>query len=194
MNAVAALLVGCLGLAAAAFAHGRWPSRGVTVAMAVLALVSVGGALAGAHSGSVTARTAHDAVGGWESWSKAKVEELVKAGKPVFVDFTAAWCVTCQVNEAVALSPADVRAKFKELGVVTLKADWTNADPQEITRALAELGRNGVPLYVLYPGGGAAPRVLPQVLTPGGVLEKLAREEALGRGVHGFTAARSTSP
>jgi len=79
------------------------------------------------------------------------------------------------VNEAVALNTADVREAFKKRGVVLLKADWTNPD-REIERALTEFGRNGVPLYVLYPGGRSAPpRLLPQILTPRAVLDELGK-------------------
>jgi thiol:disulfide interchange protein DsbD len=95
---------------------------------------------------------------------------------PVFVNFTAAWCITCLVNERVALRSAEVAAVFARKGVVYLKADWTNRDPQ-IAEVLASFGRNGVPLYVFYPpasaGGAAAgePTVLPQILSEGTIIE-----------------------
>jgi thiol:disulfide interchange protein DsbD len=99
----------------------------------------------------------------WQPYSQARVAELVAQGKPVFVDFTAAWCVTCQVNKQLLLArPATERA-FAKRGVALLRADWTREDPA-ITRALAALGRNGVPVYVLY-GPGRAPRLLPEILT-----------------------------
>jgi thiol:disulfide interchange protein DsbD len=78
---------------------------------------------------------------------------------------TAAWCITCLANERVALSTDAVRGRMKELGMAYLKGDWTRRD-DSITRYLAQYGRSGVPLYVLYPAGGRAPRVLPQLLTP----------------------------
>jgi thiol:disulfide interchange protein DsbD len=91
----------------------------------------------------------------------------------VFVDFGAAWCLTCQVNERVALSAAAVLAKFEEKNVAALKADWTSRDPA-ITAALARLGRSGVPTYVVYPKDvSAPPRLLPEVLTPTLVLDAL---------------------
>ena len=86
---------------------------------------------------------------------------------------TAAWCITCLVNERLALGPATVRAAFMARGVVYLKGDWTRQNP-EITVFLRQHGRDGVPLYVLYPAKGT-PEVLPQILTEGTVLEAIAR-------------------
>jgi thiol:disulfide interchange protein len=89
------------------------------------------------------------------------------------VDFTAAWCLTCQVNKRVALHHRDVEARLRELGIATLKADWTDHD-ETITRALAAFGRSGVPLYVLYGRGpDPTPRLLPEILTPQIVLNAL---------------------
>jgi thiol:disulfide interchange protein DsbD len=107
-------------------------------------------------------QTASDAQ--WESYSAQKVASLTAAGKPVFIDFTAAWCVTCQVNERVVLAREDVLAAFRERGVTLVRADWTRRDP-EIAQALADLGRSGVPAYVLYKPG-RAPILLPELLTP----------------------------
>ena len=112
----------------------------------------------------------------WETFSQARVQEEVAAGKPVFVDFTADWCQSCKVNEKIGLSSSKVKKKMESLGVVPLKADWTRRDP-EITEALASFGRNGVPLYVLYPGKGAKPVILPELLLPGTVLEALEQVE-----------------
>ena len=108
----------------------------------------------------------------WQPYSEARVAELVAQGKPVFVDFTAAWCVTCQVNKQLVLARPDTERAFAERGVTLLRADWTRQDP-EITRSLAALGRNGVPVYVLYrPGRG--PRLLPEILTREAVQAALA--------------------
>jgi thiol:disulfide interchange protein DsbD len=108
----------------------------------------------------------------WQPYSEARVAELVAQGKPVFVDFTAAWCVTCQVNKQLVLSRPETERAFAERGVALLRADWTREDPA-ITRALASLGRNGVPVYVLYrPGNG--PRLLPEILTREAVQAALA--------------------
>jgi len=110
---------------------------------------------------------------GVEPFSAARLAALRQAGTPVFVNMTAAWCVTCLVNERVALSPEPVRQAFAAHGVAYLKGDWTRQDPA-ITAFLRANGRDGVPLYLLYPPGGGAPQVLPQILTPGGVLAALA--------------------
>ena len=96
-------------------------------------------------------------------------EALAKAratGKPVFVYFTADWCLSCKANEAGAIDREAVQSAFAKKGVVTLVGDWTNGDPA-ITRTLAEHGRNSVPLYLWYAPGKPEPEILPQILTPG---------------------------
>lgn len=119
--------------------------------------------------------------GGAEPWSPQRVAELQAQGRPVFVNFTAAWCITCLANERVALAREEVKRGFADLGIAYLKADWTNRNP-EIAKALAEHGRAGVPLYLVYPGKpGAAPEILPQILTPSDVLAAASR--AAGREV-----------
>lgn len=109
---------------------------------------------------------------GAEPFSPARLAALRAEGRPIFVNLTAAWCVTCLVNERVALSPAPVREAFAERHVVYLKGDWTRQDPQ-ITAFLRQQGRDGVPLYLFYPAGGAAPTVLPQILTESEVLDRI---------------------
>jgi thiol:disulfide interchange protein len=107
-----------------------------------------------------------------EPWSPERVASLRAAGKPVFVDFTAAWCVTCQVNEQTALNTAEAVRAFQRTGAIYLKADWTNRDAA-IAKALADQGRVGVPLYLVYGKDQGAPQVLPQLLTSGLVADAL---------------------
>lgn len=106
-----------------------------------------------------------------DAWSPQAVENALEAGKPVFVDFTASWCVTCQANKIAVLDREDIRKAFKQHGVVFLVADWTNQNP-DITQALESFGRSGVPLYILYSPDGKT-TVLPELLTKNIVIEAL---------------------
>jgi thiol:disulfide interchange protein len=103
---------------------------------------------------------------------QARVNAELAQGHPVFVDFTAAWCLTCKFNEKNVLNSTEVRDAFAQHGVTRIVADWTTGDP-EITKLLQQFGRPGVPLYVLYPGKSAEPIVFPELLTKSIVLEKL---------------------
>jgi thiol:disulfide interchange protein DsbD len=110
--------------------------------------------------------------GDWQPFTPDRLQSEIDQGHSVFIDFTAAWCITCKFNEKSVLESATVREAFQRHGVVKLKADWTNGDPA-ITKLLQQFGRPGVPLYVLYPGQAAEPIVFPEVLTKGMVLDKL---------------------
>jgi len=110
--------------------------------------------------------------GDWQAFAPDRLQAELEQGHPVFVDFTAAWCLTCKFNEANVLESKEVREAFQRRGVVKLRADWTNGDPV-ITKLLQQFGRPGVPLYVLYPGKSEEPIVFPELLTKSMVLEKL---------------------
>jgi thiol:disulfide interchange protein DsbD len=121
---------------------------------------------------AVRAEGTPDALG-WEPFSIERRDALLAEGTPVFIDFTAAWCLSCQVNERVALETPAVRERLRAHRVALLKADWTLRDDR-ISQALTSYGREGVPLYVLYGRErGASPVLLPEVLTPGIVLGAL---------------------
>jgi len=111
-------------------------------------------------------------VGGWQPFTPQLLETELKQGHAVFVDFTAAWCLTCKFNEANVLEAGAVRDAFQRHGITKIKADWTNADPA-ITKILKQFGRPGVPMYVLYPGNHAEPILFPELLTQNLILEKL---------------------
>lgn len=175
------LLFGLLLLSVAAWLVGRWPATSITGPVrawtrgfALAALIGAVLVTAGAVRAARPMDTDGDGVAvTWEPWTQSQVDAYRAQGRPVFVDFTAAWCISCQVNERVALGTRKVRAAFAGYNIVLLKADWTRRDPA-ITEALAGFGRVGVPLYVLYPADPAAePRVLPELLTPDIVLNAL---------------------
>jgi thiol:disulfide interchange protein DsbD len=181
---LAMLLASFLLLAIAGWFLGRWPLKRWATAVAALILLAVvalavfGQRLTGAagERASQTGKadseaTAHSA---WEPWSADAVSRYQAEGRPVFVDFTASWCLSCQVNERVALGRPEVRQAFKAANVALLRADWTRHD-EAITQALAGLGRSGVPAYALYAPGEKSPRLLPEVLTPGIVIEALGK-------------------
>jgi thiol:disulfide interchange protein len=151
-----------------------WVRRGVAAVAVLLALAAVikiedSPATAASASGRPSTGVSFE---GWERFSRARMAEAVAAKKPVFVDLTAAWCITCLVNERVALETTGVRKAFAETGTVKLKGDWTNRDP-EITALLKELGRAGVPLYLYWAPGADKPLILPQVLTEASVVAQL---------------------
>ena len=179
---VAAALAGAILIAFAAWLHrssrvARAPwRRAVTVSVVALAAGAVAlGALAGtAPARSTTSARAGAGSPGWEPFSGKRLAELRREGRPVFVNVTAAWCLTCLVNERVALRSTAVADVFARKGVVLLKADWTTRDPA-ITTMLGSFGRNGVPLYLLYPGATGEPTVLPQILSEGIIIDATER-------------------
>jgi thiol:disulfide interchange protein DsbD len=151
-----------------------WLRRG---AAAVAVLLAFAAALRIEDSPATAASASGDRASGvnfegWERFSRDRMNAAHAAGKPVFVDFTAAWCITCLVNERVALETSASRKAFEQAGVVKLKGDWTNRD-DEITGVLKELGRAGVPLYLFWAPGADKPRILPQVLTEAMILSEL---------------------
>jgi thiol:disulfide interchange protein DsbD len=179
-DAIFALLAGLVIVAMGAWFYGRWAHAGGIWQPAIALMLAVVGT-AVAWPGPVTTQgtVEHVAKPGemaWQPWSPEEVRRLTDGGKPVFVDFTAAWCVTCQVNKRIALNNADVVKAFAARDKVALKADWTRQDPR-ITAELASLGRNAVPVYALYLPG-EQPRLLPEVLTPSLVLDEISRVPA----------------
>ncbi|HVO87448.1 MAG TPA: thioredoxin family protein [Casimicrobiaceae bacterium] len=133
-------------------------------------------------SATATAATSTQmAEGAWRPFDAASITEATNAGRAVFVDFTAAWCVTCQVNKKLVLNTDAVREAFARSNVELQRADWTRRDPA-ITRALASLGRNGVPVYVLY-RPGQPPLLLPEVLQKKTVLDALGSLDSSGKSV-----------
>jgi thiol:disulfide interchange protein DsbD len=178
VSAMAVLLASLLLVTMGAWIYGRSAARTGTASLGAVALAGLL-VIAGVALGFVQAQAAPadsgkpHAGGVWEPYSASRLAELRAAGTPVFLDFTADWCLTCQVNERVALDRDEVQARFRAEGVVLMKADWTRHD-DAITQALAGYGRQGVPVYVLYGRTpGAPPRLLPEVLTPGLVLSTL---------------------
>ncbi len=171
-------LAAALALGFALWAYGASQRAGgigqiVALAAAVLGLAAMVFVMP-VHGTPAQAGTSANAAGklGYEKFSAAKLAELRAAGRPVFVNATAAWCITCLANERVALSSDTLAADFAAHNVATLKADWTNRDP-EITALLATQGRDGVPLYLYYAPHADAPVVLPQILTEGIVRDAL---------------------
>jgi thiol:disulfide interchange protein DsbD len=183
--AVVTLLGVLLVLGFAGWMKGRWGSlsqssgrrRAVTVLAALLILIGASAGVGGVRLLAAPEKQAAASSGGliWQPYSDRLLADL-RRDQPVLVDFTAAWCLSCQVNERVAFGDAQVQARLNELNVATLKADWTNRDPA-ITRALARLDRNSVPVYALYIPGQSQPHLLPEILTPGIVLNALRKLE-----------------
>ncbi len=168
VNTMATALSGALVLALGLWLwdHRRW-RRGV-------ALACVAGAVALGSVRGLDLTTASPGMAGDKvAWSDHGVAELRRDGKPVFVDVTADWCITCKANEATVLLTDELTAAFSDNGVVYMVADWTNHDP-DIAGLLERHGRTGIPLYLMYPADPAEePLVLPQILTRRTVLDAI---------------------
>ena len=184
-DAMLRLLLAAIALGAGAWAWGRWmngvPHRPVVAwsaaAAAALAVIALLGPVIDAVPGEGVAdaqRAAPAAPGsiGWEPWSETRVAQGLDEGRTVFVDFTAAWCVSCQANKKLVLERDAVVQAMRERNVLALRADWTQRDPA-ITAALARHGRNGVPLYLVMRPGEAQARVLPELLTTSLVVDAI---------------------
>jgi len=181
---LAALLASFLLLAIAGWFLGRWPARrwatvvAALILLGVIALAVFGQRLVGESNGKAiqpgNTILNSAAANGWEPWSADAVSRYQSEGRPVFVDFTASWCLSCQVNERVALNRPEVQQAFRSANVALLRADWTRHD-EAITQALAALGRSGVPAYALYAPEESSPRLLPEVLTQNIVMDALTK-------------------
>jgi thiol:disulfide interchange protein/DsbC/DsbD-like thiol-disulfide interchange protein len=164
------LLLSCLMLIAiAAWVLGRWPARRTGTIAAVLITVCAIALPLSASRETATATV-------WQPFSAEAVQQARAGGKAVFVDFTAAWCLSCQVNERVVLNSTDVQKQLHSADVVAMRADWTQYD-EKITAALQAVGRSGVPTYIIYPANAsAAPDVLPEVLSKNVVLSAMQKD------------------
>ncbi len=179
------ILFALVGVALSAWLYGRFGQPHGTPLRRRLGLIAALLSLAGSlwlgwpnsADPSAAAPSAHgktDLV--WHNWSPEAVANAIAAGRPVYVDFTARWCATCQTNKAIVFSSAEVRRTFAERDVLLLRADWTSRDPA-ITTELARWGKSAVPFNLLYLPGHDAPVELPTLLTPGVVLEALGHTE-----------------
>jgi thiol:disulfide interchange protein len=171
-----ALLACFLLLAIAGWFLGRWPAKRWSAVVAGVVLLSVvaGCVLTAQKLAEAPGAVATMTEGGWQPWSAEAVSRARSAGRPVLVDFTAKWCLSCQVNERLALGQPSVQKALQDGNVALFKADWTRYD-DDITQALNAMGRSGVPAYALYAPGQSEPELLPEVLTPGIVIDALGK-------------------
>jgi thiol:disulfide interchange protein len=168
IDGVTALLSVLVAMAFALWAWGRIDSGGLArVAWSTTGVVLLGAVLAWALPSwqDAKAAPASSTDARWEPWSSERVAALNAEGRSVFVDFTAAWCVTCQLNKRTTLGDAAVLADLDARRVALLRADWTRRDAA-ISDELARLGRNGVPVYAIYKPGRPLPTLLPELLSP----------------------------
>ena len=173
INGAAALLALLLSLALVIWALGlQGRSRMVMATVSLAALAFLAGSIGQNVIKPLASNNATASPALWQPWSPGKVDQVLATGTPVFVDFTAAWCVTCQYNKSTTLANKEVLADLAARQVTLLRADWTRRDA-DITATLAQLGRNGVPVYVLYQTG-RAPVVLSEILSVSEVRSALA--------------------
>jgi thiol:disulfide interchange protein DsbD len=170
-TALLAVLLGLTVIALATWLYGRYATYSATPARARLGVIG-GLLLLGLGLGIGWPRPPAPTSIVWQTWSPEAVAAAVANGKPVYVDFTARWCFTCQTNKKVVFSSAEVLKAFREREVVTLRADWTDSDPR-ITAELAKWNRSAVPFNLVYLPDRPTPIVLPELLTPGTVLDAL---------------------
>ena len=179
MNSAFAFVFGLLMLTALIWATGlpKGLSRTVVVVIFILCLGSSYVLWQSSDEGVPPPSTASQATPAvtpvWSDWTPEAQQAARAAGRPVFVDFTAAWCLTCQVNKSSTLKHADIESALKAKNVLLLRADWTRPNPA-IAAELAKLGRSGLPVYAFYLPGSAAPQLLPEVLTKTIILDALA--------------------
>lgn len=198
---VLAALIGAIALSLALWCYGVIQRGGTKIAagltlvlMIVLAVYaaidttrpvstsagSINGVTSGPSSAASTSLPAGSSVGStkagtaamWQPWAPGLPEHLQAQGHTVFVDFTASWCISCQTNKIRVLQKESIINAFTQNGVITVRADWTRRDDQ-IGAELARHGRNGIPLYLVYPRGGGAPKILSEWLTEKEVMDAI---------------------
>lgn len=154
------LLLGLVVVSAAAWVYGRWRRKRLALGIAGALLVM----------GLWLGYRPHETF--WQPWSPEKVAALREEGKPIYIDFTARWCATCQLNKERIFGSGEVMKTFREKGIVALRADWTRRDPQ-ITRALENYGKSAVPVNMLYIPRHNDPIILPELLDSSTVLDTI---------------------